>query len=677
MAVAYRRNPHDPRNNVYVCRITLCKGVPMYGFHVGWRFYLKIYMLNPAYMQRLADLLRNGSIMGRPMQPYEVHIPYLLQFMADFGLYGCGWVECQAVTFRAPVPDHDSIDRNQIWSTLTIPSHMITSSKDKPRLSHCAIEIDLLSHHIRNRDTIKPRLLHHDFIERTTPIPPTEKLVHSMAELWRDEERRRVMKGDTQHVPSMYTSGSRHDQDDRGKGPWIHEAEMRAKLDELIRSERARSDFHVLQFDTFVKPAKFQSLVQTALESVTDMFPPELPSSSQRRDDYVGINTSSGRLREDSGDFPTAEVDHGRIFEMLNELETNPRGSRSGEEYMAESPSESPSGVDFDGDLLGRKPEESPEPVTSDEDLELFDYLPLEMPADANVADFSDDLEVNFDETLDLLGNPTVARTSKATAEHTSGHGIQQAVADGENEPQPLRLRGGASAPELKKRKRLPDSSSTSVHKKQKVGLISSSVGRPSSQGQASSFQSLLPDDIFTKATEESKPGHTIPGRANQIGTAKHSHMRSISALYTWGAPPPSTPALLSSLYHLGIPRLVARSAFYSKDDDVPGSTREYGGREFRLVSASLPYLAAFNGGTSFTKSIFKGKAPSNVPFSPFTRIWQIERRPPLLVGGNSSSTNGESILPTSLKSGDTLVSYQTDSSRTPSSLEYIAGMLL
>ena len=107
MAVAYRRNPHDPKNSPYVARITLCKGVPMYGFHIGWRFYLKIYMLNPAYMQRLADILRDGSIMGRPMQPYEVHIPYLLQFMADYGLYGCGWVECQTVTFRNPVPDED------------------------------------------------------------------------------------------------------------------------------------------------------------------------------------------------------------------------------------------------------------------------------------------------------------------------------------------------------------------------------------------------------------------------------------------------------------------------------------------------------------------------------------------------------------------------------------------
>lgn len=129
LAVAYRRNPHDPNSNTYVARITLCKGVPLYGFHVGWRFYLKIYMLNPAYMQRLADILRDGSIMGRSMQPYEVHIPYLLQFMADYGLYGCGWVECQSVTFRNPVPDDKDGERSLAWNSSTIPDDLITSQK--------------------------------------------------------------------------------------------------------------------------------------------------------------------------------------------------------------------------------------------------------------------------------------------------------------------------------------------------------------------------------------------------------------------------------------------------------------------------------------------------------------------------------------------------------------------
>src|SRR5271169_5835710 len=100
-------------------------------------------MLNPVYMQRLADLLRNGTIMGRCMQPYEVHIPYLLQFMADYGLYGCGWLECEEVTFRAPVPVYEDAKESEGWNTFTIPDRLVTSSDDKPRLSYCAIEIDL------------------------------------------------------------------------------------------------------------------------------------------------------------------------------------------------------------------------------------------------------------------------------------------------------------------------------------------------------------------------------------------------------------------------------------------------------------------------------------------------------------------------------------------------------
>src|SRR5271170_6497677 len=56
LAVSYRRNPYDGKN-IYVAHISLAKGIPFYGFHVGYQFYLKIYLLNPLYMTRLADLL--------------------------------------------------------------------------------------------------------------------------------------------------------------------------------------------------------------------------------------------------------------------------------------------------------------------------------------------------------------------------------------------------------------------------------------------------------------------------------------------------------------------------------------------------------------------------------------------------------------------------------------------
>src|SRR5579862_3140556 len=359
MAVTYRRNPHDPKDNAYVARITLCKGVPFYGFHVGWRFFFKIYMLSPAYMQRLADLFRKGTIMGRAIQPYEVHIPYLLQFMADYGLYGCGWVSCAAVTFRAPVPagvlsdDFESLEFNES----TIPQQMIVASASRPRLSHCGIEIDLLAQDILNRKTIKPRLLHHDFIERFNPIPLEEKLVHSMAELWRDEEKRRAKNGDSSLLPSLYDT--RYTSGDCSKGPWIHETEMRRKVDEIIRTERAKSDGRTLNFETFVRQSKFQYMVQTALESVTDMFISEDIDPSMNRGGYVGLGLSSVDFRENSGEFPSADVDESRLLSLLRDMDMGNALDENGHaDHFSGSESESPSEVDFDGDLLGRSLED-------------------------------------------------------------------------------------------------------------------------------------------------------------------------------------------------------------------------------------------------------------------------------------------------------------------------------
>jgi DNA polymerase zeta len=748
MAVAYRRNPHDPRNNTYVARITLCKGVPFYGFHVGWKFYLKIYMLNPACMQRLADLLRNGSIMSRKMQPYEVHIPYLLQFMADYGLYGCGWVECQTVTFRAPVPSDTGSPAGQTapWDESTIPEHLITSTDDKPRLSHCSIEIDLLSHHILNRRTIKPRLLHHDFIERKHPISLDEKLVHSMAELWQDEERRRAQKGDTQPAPSMYTSLPRHDEKASGKGPWIHEEELRSKLDEVILAERSRGDGHALNFDTFVKPAKFQSLVQTTIESVSAMFPAELPSSSQTKENYVGLNVSSGHVREDNENFPSADVNEAGISADLENMDgaSWDDSNNVDQEYFSEQSSESPSEFDFDDDLLGRGPDGS----TLNTGGGVLDLGRDELSAIDQMADFSDDLELDFD-----ISSPTITRTLSYVHERgglvddgtivgNRGHvASNQNNVDSNGNMEPLRLRGGASTPEPQKRKLETPTSIYSSKRPRTLEVVESGSGHvypshiPSAALQSSissggapntpsiskgdskrksqnrkraplelsmhprssivesfteqeiptigaAIQSVSPSPNTPSSSSSLKVGTVLPGPQSVAGqafanptrdilhTIVHSpsiassssyvsareneatilHRKSqirrvaseerlkthvtlgppLSRLYFWDRPSPTPEEVLSELPRLGIPRVMPRSAYYSKDEDVPTSTREYGGRDFKLVSDSLPYLTSFNSQANFTNSIVRDLQSSIFDTNPSTKLWQIERRPPL-----------------------------------------------
>jgi DNA polymerase zeta len=647
MTLSYQRNPHDSKANTYVARITLCKGVPIYGFHVGWSFFLKIYMLNPGHMQRLADLLRSGNIMGRKMQPYEVHIPYLLQFMSDYGLYGCGWVECRTVTFRAPVPAEDETVFEQSWNESTIPQHLITSTDDKPRLSHCAVEIDLLSHNILNRRTIKPRLLHHDFVERTNPIPLSEKLVHSMAELWRDDERRRAQKGDERSTPSHFTSAS---DETWHKGPWIHESELRQQLENLIQTERNKSDMHTLSFDTFVKPTRFESMVQTALESVTDMFPPELPSSSQKRDNYVGVHTSSGHVREDSNDFPSPEVDEHLASELseANIENISGQGSVNGEEYYSDRTEESASDIDFDGDAL-----DNGEHITLSTIFERGvsfsgQHNALSDLDSLDLSELSDDIDLDHD-----MGSPS-RRTSANFGPSFSSENIIRELTDARDlksssrsngRPQePLRLRGGAST-QKRKQSSLDKSAKDESHKRLRVknnsvnsNEIESVVLIPkdrkvtfSSPNPSFPFSSEELQDLENpKATTDEA---TDPKRAsmNRYPSAETRNWIAPRKRYSWKFPPPHTRSLLSSLHKWNVPRVIPQSAFYSKDEDVPSIIREYAGREFKLVSKSLPHLERFHGGHDFTASIVKDSPEiSSLVLNSTTKIWQFQYRAPL-----------------------------------------------
>jgi DNA polymerase zeta len=527
-------------------------------------------------MQRLGDLLRNGSIMGKPMQPYEIHIPYLLQFMADFGLYGCGWVECETISFRSPVPDNE--DDERMWAISTIPSHLISTAKDRPRLSHCTLEVDLLAHHILNRQTIKPRLLHHDFVERQNPRPPDEKLVHSMAELWLDEERRRKKIGKWQPMPSLYSSLSENDADIKRKGPWIHETELRAKLEETIQNERARSDAHALSFDTFIQPVKFQSLVQTALESVTDMFPIDVPSQKEA---YVGMVASSGRVRENSHEFQSGDVDEAQILALLKDIDTandNPEVSWQ-EEYFSELSSEAASDVDFDGDLLGRGQNQG----ESDVEAGAFPYV--------DIQDFSDDSEIDFE-----IGSKSVKFKKERTFE-----------SDGDSPFKPLRLRGGASEPEPGRKKRRKNEP-FARGKNPKTVYPASETESPRNT-RSENRTSMLVNRVDARS---------LVANSDNSGTPTIELSQKI-----WSISPPSKADVATNLRRHGIARVVPQGVFYGRDEDVPSTTREYGGREFKLVSRTLPYLDHFK--TGISTGLFQDADDDDTKH----RIWQLENRPP------------------------------------------------
>ncbi|XP_056166139.1 DNA polymerase zeta catalytic subunit isoform X2 [Syzygium oleosum] len=50
-------------------------------------------------------LVLGGAVFDRSLQPHESHIPYLLQFLVDYNLYGMGLLHLMRIKFRNPIPD--------------------------------------------------------------------------------------------------------------------------------------------------------------------------------------------------------------------------------------------------------------------------------------------------------------------------------------------------------------------------------------------------------------------------------------------------------------------------------------------------------------------------------------------------------------------------------------------
>ncbi len=90
--------------HLHVASVVLVKGVPFYGHHVGYKYYLKISLVSPSMVGRATGILQGGKFMGRKFTVYESHLAAKLQFMIDYDLYGCGWLDLDGCKFREPMP---------------------------------------------------------------------------------------------------------------------------------------------------------------------------------------------------------------------------------------------------------------------------------------------------------------------------------------------------------------------------------------------------------------------------------------------------------------------------------------------------------------------------------------------------------------------------------------------
>jgi hypothetical protein len=101
----FNRPNRTPSTNANAIQsIRLVKGTPFYGYHVGFCYYLRIAFLKHSHRWTLLKVLgEDGLIQARKFEVYEAHLGFVLQFMVDFGLGGCGWLDIQDARFREPL----------------------------------------------------------------------------------------------------------------------------------------------------------------------------------------------------------------------------------------------------------------------------------------------------------------------------------------------------------------------------------------------------------------------------------------------------------------------------------------------------------------------------------------------------------------------------------------------
>ncbi|OHE95822.1 DNA polymerase family B [Colletotrichum orchidophilum] len=684
LAVSYRRDQFG-ENAKFVARITLVKGVPFYGFHVGYCFFLKIYMFNPIVMTRLSDLLQQGVILKQKFQPYEAHLQYLLQFMTDYNLYGCGYLDASDVHFRGPIPSFEKDGNSQhLWNDRTIPRARVLDDLSLPRVSHCSIEVDICVQHITNRRMVKERRLHHDFVERLKPLPADVKLVYSMAGLWKDETRRRKMKmpnadpGSSPFPAEVLVSMSASKRDSQPQG-WIHEEEYKEEVAKLIETEKGSEDSATPSFETFVEHSPLEAAVNTALQSVEDLYPVNLLPALGLPSNHVPANKNPASSIEvdeqgvldlgvDDYDPYPADSDEEALIEM-----SEPKTRQDGQtKDTGNDGKEGPNRGKAVSTSSGMPVKKTVNGLGSDVFLHEYEGVcasrlktgnPPMVPVWDDLLDMAE--EEGLVSKLPETSGPRHRRTESvkrsmsphATASSTKRPRFEPPVTPASKALMPKSsLKGilsNGTASEKHQVTMLPTNSQENPRPSQITGSRSvvnhllafpvvksqedpgtklrlSQMSQPGASQQAERHPQKHVSFSVAPETTRSKPDPITPAKKVRIATPSTDSpgteagtekilnriQKAIGSFSTKrqcviGVLPPAPTLITATMKDLQIPDMIYQDAYYSEEKDVPVRPREYAGREFRLESNTLPYLADFDpSGTSAASMGIKSDTP-------------------------------------------------------------------
>ncbi|XP_011881898.1 PREDICTED: DNA polymerase zeta catalytic subunit [Vollenhovia emeryi] len=163
----------------HVYKILRVSAIPFYGYHKKEHLFFKIYFYNPAIIKRTAELLQSGVVLNQTLQPYEAHIPYILQFMIDYNLYGMNLINLNSVKHRHPLQGCATTEDSQSRSSMDVLDSQAYLPMSVARQSMCELEVDVHASEIFNRRSISENM----------------ELNPGLAAIWDEEKARRAEAG--------------------------------------------------------------------------------------------------------------------------------------------------------------------------------------------------------------------------------------------------------------------------------------------------------------------------------------------------------------------------------------------------------------------------------------------------------------------------------------------------
>ncbi|KAG5044295.1 hypothetical protein JHK87_008210 [Glycine soja] len=189
-ALKLKGNAGSSRQHVHGC--SLVRARKFYGYH------------------SLEELFA-GAVLDKSLQPYESHIPFILQFLVDYNLYGMGHLHLSKMKFRYPIPDtckklntddqHRKADsdahaclESKLWMSSTISSEWMWSPPSKSGAlsndeAHCPKRQSICE---LEGDTSVDEILNQQFkmYSSLSQTCSDVNMVQSLVPIWEEQQKR-------------------------------------------------------------------------------------------------------------------------------------------------------------------------------------------------------------------------------------------------------------------------------------------------------------------------------------------------------------------------------------------------------------------------------------------------------------------------------------------------------